>query len=103
MRTLPVAALIALSSLAGAALAQESPQQRRDADLARRLRVEAEILRERARRACPLPDGSTHPLNALVNYEGQTFRCVEVFTPTPAPVGEKQMLAVHMAGWVRVP
>ena len=107
MRTLAIVAVLALSTMPGLMQAQQSPL-RRDAD-ARRLRLEAETLRERARQAstaCPLPDGSIHPLNAVVTYEGQTYRCVEVFTPTPppqVPPGENQTLTVRMAGWVKVP
>jgi hypothetical protein len=60
-----------------------------------------ERLREQ-RTACDLPDGTRHPLTTVVNYEGQTYRCVEVFTPNaPGPL-ENQTLTVRIAGWVKV-
>jgi hypothetical protein len=107
MRTLSIAALIALSAMAGLMHAQGSPQ-RRDADRRQQIQRE-ETLREREREArttCALPDASGHPLNDVVSYEGQTYRCVEVFAPTPAPLvppGESQTLTVRMVGWVKVP
>ncbi len=108
MRTLAIAVLIALSSMAGLTLAQ-GPGQGSNADRRQRIQREEEGLRERqreARTACPLPDGSSHPLDAVVSYEAETYRCVEVFAPTPAafvPPGENQTLSVRMAGWVKVP
>ena len=32
--------------------------------------------------ACFLPDGSGYPLNTVTLYDGQRYRCVEVFAPT---------------------
>jgi len=107
MRTISIAALIVLAATVGMIEAQGSPQ-RRDADRRQQIRAEEERLREmqrEARTSCPLPDGSSHPLNAVVSYEDETYRCVEVFAPTPpaqVPPGEGQTLTVRMAGWVKV-
>jgi hypothetical protein len=109
MRTLTVA-LIALTSIAALTHAQQTPQPRDPQALAnalRQLQVAQELLRARRqeRTSCTLPDGTSHPLNAVVTYEGQTYRCVEVFTPTPTalvPPGQNQTLAVRLAGWIKV-
>jgi hypothetical protein len=108
MKSLIVAALMAFSSMAGLTYAQAIPQREGALSNApRRLRL-ADQLREKDREGqrttCALPDGSTHPLNTVVSYEGQTYRCVEVFAPTPAPLvppGQNQSLTVHIAGWVK--
>ena len=108
MRTLSIAALIALSSMAGFTNAQSTPQ-RRDADrltsLRQSMRQAEEAMLERRREersACDLPDGTRHPLTTVVSYEAQTYRCVEVFTPsTPGPL-ENQTLTVRIAGWIKV-
>ena len=103
MRTLSIAALIALS-MAGLTHAQGTPQQRREAARRQAVQQVEERMREE-RTSCALPDGSSRPLNAVVSYEGQTYRCMEVFTPTPpglVPPGEDQKLTVRIAGWVKV-
>ena len=110
MRTLSIAALITVSWMAGLTHAQGTPQQqRRDAERRQAMRqAEERVLEERRRAertACAMTDGSSHPLNAVVIYEGQRYRCVEVFAPTPpglVPPGEDQTLTVRIAGWIKV-
>jgi hypothetical protein len=107
MRTLSIAALMTLSAMAALTHAQGT-QQRRDADRRQAMqRLEGMLeTRREERTTCALPDGSSHPLNAVVRYEEQTYRCLEVFTPTPAglvPPGENQTLTVRIAGWVKLP
>lgn len=54
--------------------------------------------------SCALPDGTRRPLATEIVYEGQTYRCVEVFAPTPAPLvppGQSQTLTVNAAGWIK--
>jgi hypothetical protein len=114
MRTFSIiAGLIALSAMAGLTHAQGFPTPRPE-DEARRRQMQQltqqfeEQVRARERQAqtsCALPDESTHALNAVVSYEGQAYRCVEVFTPTPparVPPGEGQTLTVRMAGWIKI-
>ena len=108
MRALSIAMLI-LSSMTGLTHAQGTPQRRqadrRELQQQERQRVEA-MYQERAREertVCALPDGSTHPVNTVQSYEGQTYRCVEVFTPNlGVRPGENQTLTVRMAGWIKV-
>lgn len=113
MKALSIAASIAVSSMAALTYAQGFPTPR-PADEARRQQSRQEIQRletvllereQQARTGCDLPDGTTHRLNAEVRYEGQAYRCVEVFTPTaPArvPPGTSQTLTVRMAGWIKI-
>jgi hypothetical protein len=94
--------------MAGLTHAQGTPQ-RSDADRLASLRqsmrqAEEKMLERRTeeRSACDLPDGTRHPLTTVVSYEGQSYRCVEVFTPnTPGPL-ENQTLTVRIAGWIKV-
>jgi len=107
MRTLLVAALIVVSSLAGLTYAQEA-SQRRETDITQPTPITAitlEMILEEQRTTCYLPDDSKHPLNTATTYEGQAYRCVEVFAPYPDAVrsGQSQTLKVRMAGWVKVP
>jgi hypothetical protein len=112
MRTLPIAALIALSAMAVIVQGQSRSMQLSPSELREWHRQRAQVQheemqreREEARKSCVLPDGSRHPLTTVVTYEAQTYRCVEVFAPTPAglvPPGENQTLTVRMAGWVRM-
>ena len=112
MRTILFGAVIALATMVAIVQAQSrsmqlSPQELRDWYRQRAQLQHEEMQREReeARKSCVLPDGSSHPLTAVVSYEGETYRCVEVFAPTPAPLvppGENQTLTVRMAGWVKV-
>jgi len=118
MKTLSIAALIVLSSMAGLTHAQATPQRSaEERRLAREQQEQRTLERRRVqqqseqrllerrreeRTACPLPDGTSQPLNTVVNYEGQTYRCVEVFTPNaPGPL-ENQTLTVRIAGWIKV-
>jgi hypothetical protein len=128
MRTLWIATLITLATMSGFVHAQR-PQQNVDvrelinaaatfqvtddlrkireqqADDLRKRRERIRESQERERTICDLPDGSSHRLNAVASYEGETYRCVEVFTPTPpalVPPGENQTLTVRIAGWVKV-
>ena len=114
MKTLSIAALIVLSSLAGLAFAQGPPQSRAT-DITQPTPIVLERLLETQRTTCFLPDDSSHPLNAATTYEGQRYRCVEVFAPTEFaslqsdPGGSQRLvrsggtLTVRMAGWVKVP
>lgn len=109
MRMLSLLVLLALGSMAGLTHAQGSqlrsaPNQR---NVQERQRLEQTHRREveRRRTTCTLPDGTSHPLDAVMSYEGQTYRCVEVFAPTPPPQvapGEGQTLIVQTAGWIKV-
>jgi hypothetical protein len=103
MRTLSVAALIALS-VTGFLYAQGTPQ-RSDAEkrrimsefeLKRRLSQTAEWERE-LKTTCELPDGTIHPLNTLTSHEGQAYRCVEALR------SDGVALTTYAAAWVRVP
>ena len=104
MRTLSITALIALSVMGSLIYAQGSPQ-RSEAEKRRILEDFAnqraiQLRQERDRElktTCNLPDGSTHPLNALTSYEGQTYRCVEALR------SDGVTLLTYAAAWVRVP
>ena len=112
MRTLSIVTLIVVSTMVALVQAQSrsmqlSPPELRDWYRQRAQLQFEEIQREReeARKSCVLLDGSSRPLTTVVNYDDQTYRCVEVFLPTPAalvPPGEGQTLTVRMAGWVKV-
>jgi hypothetical protein len=55
--------------------------------------------------SCALPDGTRRPLTTEIVHEGETYRCVEVFMPTPALLvapGQSQTLTVNSAGWIKV-
>jgi hypothetical protein len=103
MRALSISALIALSSLAGFTYAQGA-SQRRDTDITQPTPITIEMILEEHRTTCYLPDDSKHPVNTATTYDGQRYRCVEVFSPYPdaARSGQSQTLAVRTAGWVRV-
>jgi hypothetical protein len=51
-----------------------------------------------ARTSCTLPDESTHQINTVVRFEGQTYRCVEVFAPNMTGFGE--VFTVRL-GWIK--
>jgi hypothetical protein len=58
----------------------------------------------REKTSCALPDGSREPLGAEISYEGEAYRCVEVFSPTPPPLvppGRNQGLTANAAGWIK--
>ena len=111
MRTLSITALIALVSMAGLTHAQGYPEPRplhrpvnevQQKEIQRLVNETRERQRE-ARTTCMLPDGSSYPLKTVARYEGQRYRCVEVFTPSmPVPAGESQTLAVRLAGWIKI-
>jgi hypothetical protein len=109
MRTLSLLVLLGVGSMAGLTQAQ-GPQLRGAAnqrDVQERQRLEQMHRQEveRRRTTCDLPDGTSHRINAVMNYEGQIYQCVEVFAPTPpAQVGpgEGQTLIVQSAGWIKV-
>lgn len=104
MRTLFVAALIALLVMGGLLYAQGSPQRseaekRRimaEFELKRRIEQTAERERE-LKTTCELPDGTIHPLNTLTAYEGETYRCVEALRSNGFA------LTTYAAAWVGVP
>lgn len=102
MRLLSIAALIA--SLAGLTYAQGAPQ-RIETFVTQPAPITVEMIVEEQRTTCYLPDDTKHPLNTAVTYDGQRYRCVEVFSPYPdsARSGQSQTLKVHTAGWVKVP
>jgi hypothetical protein len=104
MRALLIAALITLSAMAGLTYAQRAPQ-RAETDITQPTQISIEMLLEEQRTTCYLPDDSKHPLNTATSYDGQRYRCVEVYAPYPdtARSGQNQILRVRMAGWVRVP
>ena len=81
MRTLLVAVLIALSSLGGLMYAQ-GPSQRNETDITQPTPITVERHLDTQRTTCFLPDDSGHPLNTATTYDGQRYRCVEVFAPT---------------------
>jgi hypothetical protein len=103
MRAL-VIGLIALSSMATLTQAQRAPQ-RPETDITQPTPITIEMILEEQRTTCYLPDDSKRPLNTVVTYDGQSYRCVEVFAPYPDAIrpGQTQTLAVRMAGWVKVP
>ena len=73
MGTLSIAALVVLTSM----VAHAQFGQRRDADprhdfIQRMDAMERKRDRERERTSCALPDGTRHPLTAVVTYEGQS-------------------------------
>jgi hypothetical protein len=107
-----IAVLIAVSAMAALPHAQGFPQPDSQREALRQQRQEelqqlAARMRERERGAqtsCALPDGSAHPINTSTTYEGQAYKCVEVFLPTPpaqVPPGEGQALTVRIAGWIK--
>ena len=103
MRTLSIAALVVLTSM----VAHAQFGQRRDADprhdfIQRMEAMERNRDRDRERTSCALPDGTRHPLTTVVTYEGQSYRCMEIFAPNiPGPL-ENQTLTVRIAGWIKV-
>jgi hypothetical protein len=112
MRTLSITALIALSSLAGLTYAQGA-SQRTETDITQPTPIVLEGLPEMRLTTCFLPDGSGYPVNTTTTYDGQRYRCVEVFAPTELSTlqsgadGKTRIslspgtLKVRMAGWVR--
>jgi hypothetical protein len=113
MRALSIAALVALSSLAGLTYAQGA-SQRKETDITQPTPISLERPLDTDRTTCFLPDDSGYPLNTVTTYNGQRYRCVEVFAPTELAIqfveNRKQsisrspgMLAVRMAGWVKLP
>lgn len=113
MRILSVVAVFVTVSMAGFAYAQfpqADPRAQADRQrMQRQMQQREQEIRERERQAqtaCPLPDESSHPVNAELTYEGQRYRCVEVFLPTqPGRVapGQDQTLTVRTAGWIKIP
>jgi hypothetical protein len=112
MRTFTmIAGVIAASAMAGVTYAQfptPSPERVARERQAQQLRQQFEERfteqKRQARTACALPDESSHPVNAEVTYEGQRYRCVEVFAPTN-PVsdpGVSEPMSVSIAGWIKV-
>jgi hypothetical protein len=104
MRTLSVAALMALFVTGGLLYAQGSPQRseaekrRIMAEFARQHAIEVQAQRDRElKTTCELPDGTVHPLNTLTSYEGQAYRCVEALR------SDGVVLKTYAAGWVKVP
>ena len=114
MRALSIAALITLSSLAGLTYAQGA-SQRKETEITQPTPIILERTLDTDRTTCFLPDESGYPLNTATTYDGQRYRCVEVFAPTVmattrSDAGGKQSislapgtLTVRMAGWVKVP
>jgi hypothetical protein len=104
MRTLSITTLIALMVTGGLLYAQGSPQRSE----AEKRRIMAEFTRQLAieqhqqweqelKTTCNLPDGSSHAINTLTNYEGQTYRCVEALR------SDGVVLTTYAAAWVKVP
>ena len=81
--------MIVLSSLAGLTYAQGDSQRN---EILRALTEQTEVTQptpitlesfpEMKPAACFLPDGNGYPLNTVTLYNGQRYRCVEVFAPT---------------------
>ena len=46
---------------------------------------------------CNLPDGSTHAINTLTSYEGETYRCMEALRRNGFA------LTTYAAAWVKMP
>ena len=113
MRTLSIVTLIVVSTMVALAQGQSRSMQLSPQELSDWYRQRAQLRheemqreKEEAKKSCPLPDGSSQPLNTVETYDGQTYRCLEVFLPTPAalvPPGQGQTLTLRMAGWVKVP
>ena len=101
MRTLSIAVLFVLSSLAGLSYAQRA--QGRDTDITQPTPITLEQLLQEQKTTCYLPDDSTHPLNTTTTYDGQRYRCVEVFAGALVRAGQRGTLTVHSAGWIKVP
>ena len=112
MRTFTmIAGLIALSAMAVVTHAQFPTPRPEDVARERQAQQLRQQLNERfieqkrqARTACTLPDESRHPVNDVVTFEGQTYRCMEVFAPTN-PVtdpAEGNAMSVSVAGWIKV-
>src|SRR5262245_17572820 len=81
MKVLISAALIVFSSLAGLTYAQGAAQ-RGQTDITQPTPIVLENLTETQPTICLLPDGSGYALNTTTTYDGQRYRCVEVFAPT---------------------
>jgi hypothetical protein len=102
MRTLSIAAFLALSSMAGLMYAQGSPQ-RSEAEkraimaefLKQRLTEQAQERDRELKTTCEMPDGSSHQLGAVTSYEGQTYRCVEALRSNGLT------LTTYAAAWVK--
>jgi hypothetical protein len=104
MRTISIAALIALSVMGGLIYGQGSPQRSE----AEKRRIMAEFVNQRLieqrqesdrqlKTTCEMPDGSSHALDTLTSYEGQTYRCVEALR------SDGVTLTTYAAAWVKVP
>jgi hypothetical protein len=61
------------------------------------------MILEEQQKTCYLPDDSKHPLKAVTTYDGQPYRCVEVFEPALVRAGQRGTLRVRTAGWVKAP
>jgi hypothetical protein len=94
-------ALVALSSLAGLTYAHGAPQFG-ETDITQPTPITIEMIVEEQRTTCYLPDDSKHPLNATATYDGQRYRCVEVFESALVRAGQPGTLRVRTAGWVKV-
>ena len=87
MRALSITALITLSSLAGLTYAQGVPIQ------ITRPGVPMLLFDEKA---CYLPDSSSHPVNTVTTFQGQRYRCVEVFGPALHRSGQSGALEMRV-------
>ena len=130
MRALSIAAVIVLSSLAGLTYAQGAAQGK-ETEITQPTPIVLKRPLDSELTTCFLPDNTGYPLDTTTTFDGQRYRCVEVFAPTELvtqafrfePVqpdaGGKPVqsdaggklsvsrspgtLAVRMAGWIRVP
>ena len=109
--SMTIAGLLALSVLAGVTHAQfptPSPEavarERQAQQLRQQLDERFAEQKRQARTVCVLPDESSHPVNTEATYDGQRYRCVEVFAPTN-PVSNpntSEAMSVSLAGWIKV-
>ena len=121
MRALSIAAVIVLSSLAGLTYAQGAAQGK-ETEITQPTPIVLKRPLDSELTTCFLPDNSGYALDTTTTFDGQRYRCVEVFAPTElvtqafsfepvqSDAGAKLSvsrspgtLAVRMAGWVKVP
>ena len=75
---------------------REAARQRVEQQLRERIAQVAEQ-QQQAGKACVAPNGPSRPINSVATFDGQRYRCMEVFLPSTNDV----TLRVRIAGWVK--